>query len=211
MDYEKKYKEALERARKLLGDLHNCGVQVVTKDVEAIFPELAESEDEKIRKELKTLFLGWINGENPPLLAEPCNRYIAWLEKQGKESTILKDQIESLQAALVAKEEAWKIKVEKLQKSVEWGEEDSNKLHEVIHRLEHLDHFWNKPIDDNLINWLKSLRPQPKQEFDKEDQETLRFILEDLCDELDETFDEGERKLLNRKISLLQSLKTNSV
>lgn len=45
------------------------------------------SEDEKIRKELKSLFLGWINGSNPPLFAEECNRWIAWLEKQSKETS----------------------------------------------------------------------------------------------------------------------------
>ena len=44
MDYEKAYKEALERAKKLYG----C--PEYDAELEEIFPELRESEDERIRK-----------------------------------------------------------------------------------------------------------------------------------------------------------------
>ncbi len=49
MDYEKKYKEALEKARKFYNELAACRTK---QKVAAIFPELAESEDERIRKAL---------------------------------------------------------------------------------------------------------------------------------------------------------------
>ena len=51
MDYEKKYKNALEWARQVM----NGETGFIRKEVEEIFPELKESEDEKIRK-------GLING-----------------------------------------------------------------------------------------------------------------------------------------------------
>ena len=70
--YEKKYKEALEKAKKLHKDAITLQLEQDIKDYEYIFPELAESEDERIRKELLE------------------HSWIAWLEKQGqvKESFI---------------------------------------------------------------------------------------------------------------------------
>ena len=78
MDYEKAYNKALERAKKIHGQTefdYEKGM------MEEIFPELGESEDEKIRKEL----IDYINR----LTATPdnidiYNSWIAWLEKQGE-------------------------------------------------------------------------------------------------------------------------------
>lgn len=77
-----RYNEALERAKGVIEQ--NPLMEYLKKGIEYILPELKESEDERVRKEVKSLFLGWINGSNPPLLAEECNRWIAWLEKQGE-------------------------------------------------------------------------------------------------------------------------------
>lgn len=77
MDYEKKYKEALEIARQfsehpLQEDSSNI--------VEYIFPELKESEDEKVRKALIEYFRWNVQ----QLLNDFSNKEaIAWLEKQG--------------------------------------------------------------------------------------------------------------------------------
>ena len=75
----KAYDEAIERSKKLYGD----GI------TEAIFPELKESEDEKIRR--------WIiddiryNMNNEPLnnseYKKKAEKAIDWLERQGKNST----------------------------------------------------------------------------------------------------------------------------
>ena len=50
MNYEKKYKEALERARVSRLQLIDIGEEAT--EIEHIFPELKESEDERIRKEI---------------------------------------------------------------------------------------------------------------------------------------------------------------
>lgn len=82
MDYEKKYKEALEWARQVI----NGKIGFVRNEVEEeIFPELKESEDERIRKECISIINAW---------AEACRAEgdycevapicIAWLEKQGE-------------------------------------------------------------------------------------------------------------------------------
>ena len=83
MDYEQKYKEALERAKTLY---ENANGMILKKWVEQVFPELRESEDERIRK--------WIindiryNMDNETLenseYKKQGEKAIAWLEKQGE-------------------------------------------------------------------------------------------------------------------------------
>ena len=82
MDYEKAYKEALERAKNLHEDAIDMGENIRAKQCEIIFPELAGSEDERIRKTLiryhqSTIDIDGIKGE----------KIIAWLEKQGKQKS----------------------------------------------------------------------------------------------------------------------------
>lgn len=79
-NYEKKYKEALERARanykadKEMGFLENCDM------LELIFPELKESYDERIRKKIIE-HLEMIK-EGSVICAIDTSEEIAWLENQ---------------------------------------------------------------------------------------------------------------------------------
>lgn len=76
MDNEQKYKNALEKVKELLDSAKNQGHIIVrVEDIENAFPELKESEDEKIRKEFCKDIRTFI-----PI--EKANKYIAWLEKQ---------------------------------------------------------------------------------------------------------------------------------
>jgi len=84
MDYKEKYEQALERAREIIKDYENRGLKDILfyakEDFEAIFPELKESEDEKIIKELITHCRNTrcVTEEG----AERIAKWIAWLEKQ---------------------------------------------------------------------------------------------------------------------------------
>ena len=81
MDYKKLYEQALERARVLRQEaIDNGYVLDYIKDYETIFPELQESEDERIRKELCAYL-----EEADDIDKATINRWLAWLEKQ-KES-----------------------------------------------------------------------------------------------------------------------------
>lgn len=73
-NYEKKYKNALEWARQVI----NGETGFIRKEVEEIFPELAESEDEKIRKEI----IGIIRNAYWTSNRDRFNKLVAWLEKQ---------------------------------------------------------------------------------------------------------------------------------
>ena len=82
MDYNEKYKRALERAKKL----YEQGT--ITESLGYVFPELQESEDEKIRKELIEHIKA--NKEADYVLFKKFSPddVIAWLEKQGEKKLI---------------------------------------------------------------------------------------------------------------------------
>ena len=84
MDYEKLYKEALERAR-ALNDGKDVDVEAGTTTCEYIFPVLKESLDEKIRKTLIRFFKdNYYNETEMYDGSVTVGNVIAWLESQGK-------------------------------------------------------------------------------------------------------------------------------
>lgn len=78
MDYKEKYNAALERAKKLQ---ETCDSTTVVGWCEYIFPELAESEDERIKREILELVSIAGNGNQFEEIKD-------WLEKQGKQEPI---------------------------------------------------------------------------------------------------------------------------
>ena len=74
----KKYKEALARAKTILKRGY-----YISGDIEVIFPELAESEDERIRKAISQCVED-MRGQFEKLYSVHHKDAIAWLEKQGE-------------------------------------------------------------------------------------------------------------------------------
>ena len=81
-DYKKRYEEALERARDMLSYK-----EVRQEDMEYLFPELKEDEDEKIRKEIIRI----VDGYFPDKASTQREKYIAWLEKKEQVAWSKKD------------------------------------------------------------------------------------------------------------------------
>jgi len=91
MDYEKKYKEALEKAKEFYALCEKCGAKDTVDFLEDSFPELKESEDEKVRKELIKVF----SNREKYLIDQSfgditVSEVLAWLEKQGEQKPIIK-------------------------------------------------------------------------------------------------------------------------
>ena len=81
MDYEKKYEHALSVARETYQSQ-----PMYRAWLKKMFPELSESEDEKVRKELIDFAIKANNGVTSILANNyDFNKWIAWLEKQGEE------------------------------------------------------------------------------------------------------------------------------
>lgn len=82
-DYEKKYKEALGRANAKIETYNHLGNASVVKSICEIFPELKESEDERIRKGIiEYLEQSQFGEEHYQIDDDIVRNYIAWLEKQ---------------------------------------------------------------------------------------------------------------------------------
>lgn len=87
MNYEQRYKEALDRAKKLK---ENSDSTAVINGCEQIFPELQGNEDEKMRKWIINVIRYHMNYnlKNETTLhleyKKKSEKAIAWLEKQGK-------------------------------------------------------------------------------------------------------------------------------
>ena len=180
MDYEQKYNKALEWARKR----HNSVYQPVKEELEEIFPELTESEDERIRKEL----IEHIKDQITSFISAPdCrdkyeeeelakyNKWIAWLEKQKEQKPAEWSDTNELVFQDICKhlnEEGfggWVVLLEALKNgefnnpNAEWSEEDEEMLQSLILFIDRYNYFAGKDARV-VIKWLKSLSPQPKQE-----------------------------------------------
>lgn len=147
MDYEKKYKEALERARQfsehpLQEDSSNI--------VEYIFPELQESKDERIRKEIIETFKNLGDGKIPVDINYAD--IFTWLEKQEGCEYIKKDWLEHIKQSWY--KEGFIDGKYSGGTSKEWTINDAATLKELIDFLENgtakLQHDLTK-----YANWLK--------------------------------------------------------
>ena len=82
MDYEKKYKDALDRARDLMTNQNPPAFDEHL--IEIVFPELKESEDARIRKMLRAYIHDF--GVPKEYFGDvETSDVLAWLEKQGEQ------------------------------------------------------------------------------------------------------------------------------
>jgi len=83
MDYEKKYKDALAKGREILNN--DCSSESTKECCREIFPELKESEDERIRKELLEVIRHCYEDGGYTLCTDDYKKYSAYLEKQKEQ------------------------------------------------------------------------------------------------------------------------------
>ena len=186
MDYEKKYNEALEKARQL------CAYPTTKpfiSDLQDLFPELAESEDEMVRRSLLDWLVKKRNNITIPFSLGDADRWIAWLEKQGEQKSItpkfkvgntiikrnktfeyrhpfliveIKDNAywcESGIICFISEQDNWEL----VEQKPEWSEEDEEIRKSIIDRIERrrMSSIGSEnAICENQIDWLNSLRPQ---------------------------------------------------
>lgn len=166
MDYEKKYKEALERAKDMLSYK-----EVRREDMEYLFPELKESEDERIRKEL----IEHVKDQQSSFISAPdCrdkyeeeennkyNAWIAWLERQGDKDKLIKELGE------------YKVKYtqEVLEKHLNnMNNKDNERLRKTT--IAFLKDFAEQGYENAVecIDWLEKQGEQKPAEWDEEDEE----------------------------------------
>lgn len=184
----KAYDEAIKKAR----EYHNADID--NRIMEYLFPELIESEDEHIRKELieyirKTNCINFIGKYSK----KETEKFIDWLEKQGTQK--LAEWGEEDEKYITAAIElvthcSWgsfrglyreavvdwlkSIKNRVQPKAKGWCEDDYTYMNALTDTLKgETTCFTNK----DLINWLESLKTQPKQELSEEDKDNIQRAL----------------------------------
>ena len=85
MNYEQRYKTSLDKAKGHHNACKHAGNESTAKILESIFPELAESEDERIRKTLLDEMAFLNEKGQTKLLGLDINDIIAYLEKQKEQ------------------------------------------------------------------------------------------------------------------------------
>ena len=171
MDYEKLYKNALEAMEDCIP---NKDGYVTVRPCD-IFPELAESEDERIRKEL----IKETKSSEVRLFETVTNeKFIAWLEKQGKKECTLKsskdEDVRKFMQYIEKEAKAYEFNLPNrgydiyafakdilawLEKQCEqkpkWTEEDSLMIDSIIDTMKWLE---GKGATNMKIDWLKSIK-----------------------------------------------------
>jgi hypothetical protein len=131
----KRYDIALDKIKRLLGTGSNCS----REELEYVFPELRELEDEKMRKDIITYLKSAI--ANKGYRDKIIESWIDWLEKQGEKGTKGNDREIPFDT---------------------WSEEDDEHLERILKELEsQRQRPFNRPYLDKIesdIAWLKSLK-----------------------------------------------------
>ena len=192
----RRYDEAIKKAEslyKVSEPMSGCNVII-----ETLFPELKESEDERIKKELIDFVKSRLAGFHD------CKRFTDWLEKQGEQKQVIdysdsfpKDNWELIHefvnkfGRIPKDEDELNVLIEyvlKRQKPA-WSEEDVKMIGTLIAILEvnYPDGFYKvNPIDttnmqgihsSEIIKWLKSLRPQNTWKPTTEQLRELRCVI----------------------------------
>lgn len=199
MNGEQKYNEALMRAKEEMSKQNMKNDVIANHLVEVIFPELKESEDERIRKEL-IQYIKDIN-KTGHLLSRYSEEWLAWLEKQGEQKpvewneederiyqSIMDDTVQENQ--LDDRQTKWlsDIKYRYVpQPKQEWNEVDENEYNHILKILNLVAEEQENKGYNNLIssvNWLKSIkdRIQSKQSNKPQGKTALEAIKEEKVD-----------------------------
>ena len=179
MDYEKKYNEAIERMRKMLGPWRELAYngKSFLQDLESIFHELRESEDERMMKNIRLAILSVEDAfwRTHGLTAKEA---ISYLEKQ-KELTPADgwdyaDKRMSHPLYLEGFEAGRAVEREASEKKPDWSEEDKDKVAQYLHDRDG-GMLWSKATEITS-DILDILRPQPA-EWSEEDEKMIWDIV----------------------------------
>ena len=200
----KRYDEAIKRANELNYVSDKDSLQ--RKTVEHIFPELKESEEEKVRKEIvsylktrkgyteaiKDPWIAWLEkqGEQKPaheIEPTPIFRIGDILKRKGKDYTFRVDRIQGgyyhcdrNNGAFFPIEEQgnWGL----IEQEPAWSEEDSDMLDDIVKSLKKYQLQMPNYRVELQMRWLKSLKdriqPQPKQKWSEEDEAIYYGVIE---------------------------------
>ena len=173
----KRYDEALARAKEMIKSMTNIGGVAKVDDIQHIFPELKESEDEK-----------WIPKEIIKYLKEKGDFrscWIAWLEKQGVHAKFINgikvgDKVTRNEyGVLVNLSQLNRVANKQVEhKPAAWSKEDEKQARQ-IERIVH-DGCTQK-LQKQIADWFKSLKERYTWKPSEEQMKALKQAKTDAC------------------------------
>ena len=165
-NYEEKYKEAFEKAKFYYG---NCPSDSEKSKLEKMFPELAESDDEKIRKEL----IFWINSEIPQCSiqehADKLKLFVAYLEKQGEQKHVDdNDNVDNLHDYLYGQQYSQLQSEQKHKKESKFYDSMDELIADALMELVEKSDLIDRDKKNRLV-WIEKHRAKPV-EWSEEDE-----------------------------------------
>ena len=166
---EQSYKEKYERALAKAKEQYNYPCMRSCMGIlEEIFPELAESDGEKVREELIKHLKEGAEGYEPAGGSSDYQRWLAWLEKQGEQKFEMKTAEESLgidsdtynkivDECIFGEQKAEENKGNIGGISPNWSEEDECYMTECINAIATKD-SWSFEEKIKTKHWVKSLK-----------------------------------------------------
>ena len=184
MDYKIKYTDALEGIRELYNsDCDMIRVKRLRRQLEHIFPELKESKDEKIKREIVAYIneLADLKNEKIP------TKWLNWLEKQGqKETTWNKEDEENMNNILYVfnqlKDTSFYKEDNTAEKIINWLKSLKDRLcsnneydKDMLGAIEYCKKN-NRPLEKEHIAWLEKQSKQDPVEWSEEDEKIKESI-----------------------------------
>lgn len=180
MDYKEKYEQALETAKKVKHDAETIGCSMHPDMLEVIFPELAESEDERIRDDIMVAVENWHTCERVEeirsyLRKQKEQKPVEWSKNDTAFLNDITDFFENKTVRLQHDLDMYAHWLKNLperfvpQPKPEWSAEDECRREGIIQWLREYQKKFNPEYDslsiesiESLIDWFKSLRPSWK-------------------------------------------------
>ena len=161
-----------------VSELYEAGTTLTREQMEYLFPELGESDDEKMRKFLLSYFKFRLSHSdiyinNTMWEGVKVSDIINYLEKQKDISESKAYEILSKKGFVIIERELYNELCEKEQKPVEWSEVDSIMLDSILAVIEEWESNQSEKEKEYYgatpkADWLKSLRPSWKPSKDEE-------------------------------------------
>jgi cbb3-type cytochrome oxidase subunit 3 len=149
------YTAAIEKLRVLHKDWSSTGNRAA-KEIEEAFPEIFDSEDERIRKALIKLVKKAGEGYENVIDGVSIENALAWLEKQGMQKDILKDAtLDNNEDGLIAAT----IKAKDEQNPIKWSKYDNDMMRYIIDDI-HCGSDFNPEVmhaANEREKWFKSI------------------------------------------------------
>lgn len=167
-----RYDEVLKKAKDFYKGYKQRDNQLYADDLESIFPELAESEDEEIRKSIIAILKNYVDDSNTFK-----SKMITWLEKQDEQKPAV--EMKTLEESLGIDSDTYNKIVDECiygEQKPAWSEEDERMKNQLVDFM--LSGIDISKAPYGCVAWLKSLKDRYTWKPSEEQLKSLQEVID---------------------------------